>query len=308
MKHQQRSLRKLGHLRDDVLLAASVSCLLVWTPGAVMTPQAESPSSLQKYEPIETLIQVGKWRLNFNVIAGGSLTILCESGGGMDSREWTRLAPVLAQKTGATVVSYDRAGFGKSDLPDIPCDMRQEVNWLWQGLKQLGLDKNLILLGHSYGGWLIRLIASEHPDAVKGMVFVDPFTTEFVDALGIEYLDNHPMAGKLPFDTSHPEKLNKMQRALVRMVGEGLKPKVEVMRDTSLPPGIPVRIITCGKPFLPKPEEHKAWREAHERMTASIEGAVLLIAEESAHMIPMAQPEIIIDALTDIISLVKIDR
>jgi len=251
------------------------------------------------------MIKVGKYSLNFQVIKGGSLTILLEAGGGMDSTEWSKLAPVLAQKTGATVVSYDRAGFGKSDLPEIPCDMREEVDWLWQGLKQLRLDKNLILMGHSYGGWMIRLIASENPDVIKGMVFVDPFTTEFVDALGVEYLDNHPMAGKHPFDTSHPEKLTKMERAMVRMVGKGLGPKVEVMRNTSIPPDIPVRVITCGKKFLPKPEEQQAWRKAHEDMTASIEGAILLVAEQSGHMVPWAQPEIIIEAVTEIIDLIK---
>ena len=283
-----------------------VLCLLVWLPGAAAAQETSPPSS-QTFRPVETLIQVGEWRLNFSVIEGGGLTILCESGGGMDSREWSRLAPVFAQKTGAAVVAYDRAGFGKSDLPDTPSDMRREVEWLWRGLEHLGRDKNLILVGHSFGGWLIRLIASEHPEAVRGMVFVDPFTTEFVDALGIEYLDDHPVAGKLPFDTSHPEKLSRMQRALVRMVGDGLKSKVEVMRNTEVPPGIPVRIITCGRPFLPKPEEQAAWRAAHEQLAASIEGAELLIAEKSAHMIPMAQPEIIIEAVTEVASLIKIE-
>lgn len=308
MKHQNGSSRHLRHPGITTRLRAVFTfCLLIGMPGAAMAHETSSPPP-EEHRPTETLIQVGEWRLNFRVIEGGSLTILCESGGGMDSREWNRLAPVFAEKTGAAVVAYDRAGFGKSDLPDVPCDMRQEVGWLWQGLEQLGRDKNLILLGHSYGGWLIRLIASEHPDAVRGMVFVDPFTTEFVDALGIEYLDDHPAAGKLPFDTSHPEKLSRMQRALVRMVGDGLRSKVEVMRNTEVPTGIPVRIITCGRPFLPKPEEHAAWREAHERMAASIEGAELQIAEKSAHMIPMSQPGIIVDAVTDIVSLIRVDR
>jgi pimeloyl-ACP methyl ester carboxylesterase len=267
--------------------------------------EAAYPSSIQAKEPVESLVKVGKYHLNFKVIKGSSLTILLEAGGGMDSEEWIKLAPVFAQKTGATVVSYDRAGFGKSDLPDIPYDMREEVDWLWQGLKQLGLNKNLVLVGHSYGGWLIRLIASEHPDAIKGMVFVDPFTNEIVEALGVEYLDNHPMVGKHPFDSTRPEKLTPQQRALVRMVGKGLGPKIEVMRKTSIPSGIPVRVITCGKKFLPKPEEQMAWRQAHEDLTASIEGAVLLVAGQSSHMIPWDQPEIIIDALMEIVDLLQ---
>jgi pimeloyl-ACP methyl ester carboxylesterase len=276
--------------------------LSFWALGA-MPAWASCPllNQEQKIEAVETLVQVGKYRLNFQVIEGGNLTILLEAGGGMDSREWNNIASRLAPTTGATIVSYDRAGFGKSDLPETPGDMREEVDWLWQGLQTLKLDKKLILVGHSFGGWMIRLFASEHPDAVGGMVFVDPFTNEFVDMLGVEYLDNHPMAGKIPFDTSHPEKLTKIQRALVRMVGDGLGPKMEIMRKTSIPSGIPVVVITSGKPFLPKTEEQEAWRRAHEQLTASIEGATLLVAEKSGHMVPVSQPDLIIEAVMKVI-------
>jgi pimeloyl-ACP methyl ester carboxylesterase len=103
----------------------------------VSSAQESSSLSNQDFEAVETLIRVGKYNLNFSVIGGGNLTILLEAGGGMDSREWNRLAPELALKTGATIVSYDRAGFGKSDLPETPHDMREEVEWLWQGLQKL---------------------------------------------------------------------------------------------------------------------------------------------------------------------------
>ena len=281
-------------------LLAVVFFLSFWTLG-VSPIQAAYPQSNQEVETIETLVQVGEYRLNFQVIKGGDLNILLEAGGGMHSAEWSKLAPELASKTGATVVFYDRAGFGKSDLPETPNDMREEVDWLWHGLQKLGLDKNLILVGHSFGGWMIRLFASEYPEATRGMVFIDPFTNEFVDLLGVEYLDNHPMAGKLPFDTSQPEKLTKIQRALVRMVGDGLGPKIEIMRKTSIPPDIPVVVITSGRQFLPKTEEQEAWRLAHEQLTASIKGATLIVAEESDHMVPWRQPELIIETVMKVI-------
>lgn len=259
----------------------------------------------QTTDAVEKLIDVGQCRLNFRVIKGGSLTILFESGGGMDSTEWSKLAPEIAGKTGATIVTYDRAGFGKSDLPETPYDMRTETKWLLDGLKKLGLEKNLILVGHSYGGWLIRLIASMNPDNISGMVFIDPFSSEFVDILGAKYLDEQPMIGKLPFDTSKPEKLTKIQRALVRMISDGLQRKTEIMRKTTIPVGIPVRLITCGKPFLPKPEEQKAWRRSHEQIVSKIKGAKLIVAEQSGHMIPFEQPGIIIETILEVIQLTK---
>jgi pimeloyl-ACP methyl ester carboxylesterase len=275
---------------------------------AIMMPAATLAAAQDQAAPaIEKLVDVGGYNLNFRIIPGRGLAILLESGGGLDSNEWNALAPRLAQETGATVIAYDRAGFGKSDLPETKYDLREDTAALWRGLRALGLDRDLILVGHSYGGFLIGFEAAEHPDAVRGLVFVDPFTVEFVDMFGIEYCNNHPMMGKLPFDTSRPETLNKSQRALVRMAGvpSNLAEKIAVMRKTVIPEGIPTRVITAGLAFLPKPEEQKAWRESHDRFTASIKGAVLVVAEKSGHMIPFSQPDLLVSVVSEVVRLAK---
>ena len=276
---------------------------------AIMTPVTTLPMAQdQAAEAVEKLVDVGGYKLNFRIIPGHGHAILLEAGGGMDSTEWNVLAPRLARETGATVIAYDRAGFGKSDLPETKYDLREDTAALWRGLRTLGLDRNLVLVGHSYGGFLIRFEAAEHPDAVRGVVFVDPFTVEFVDIFGIEYCDNHPMMGKLPFDTSRPETLSKFQRACVRMSGapgSNLAEKIAVMRQAVVPEGIPVRVITAGIAFLLKPEEQKAWRESHERFTASIKGATLVVAEKSGHMIPFSQPDLIVSVVSEVIRLAR---
>jgi pimeloyl-ACP methyl ester carboxylesterase len=276
---------------------------------AIMTP-VTTPSTTQDQaaEAVEKLVDVGAYNLNFRIIPGHGHAILLEAGGAMDSAEWNVLAPRLARETGATVIAYDRAGFGKSDLPETKYDLREDTAALWRGLRTLGLDRNLVLVGHSYGGFLIRFEAAEHPDAVGGVVFVDPFTVEFVDIFGIEYCNNHPMMGKLPFDTSRPETLSKFQRACVRMSGapgSNLAEKIAVMRQAVIPEGIPVRVITAGIAFLPKPEEQKAWRESHERFTSSIKGATLVVAEKSGHMIPFSQPDLIVSVVSEVIRLAR---
>ena len=287
----------------SILRQSMLALVIIITPVPTLA-MAQDLSS----QAIEKLIDVGGYNLNFRIIPGQGPAILLESGGAMDSTEWNALAPRLAQETGATVIAYDRAGFGKSDLPETKCDLREDTAALWRGLRTLGLDRNLILVGHSYGGFLIRFEASEHPDAVRGLVFVDPFTVEFVDIFGIEYCNNHPMMGKLPFDTSQPEKLSKVQRALVRMVGapgSNLAEKIAVMRKAIIPEGIPVRVITSGMAFLPKPEEQKAWRESHEQLTASTKGAILVVAEKSGHMIPFSQPDLIVSVVSEVTRLAK---
>ncbi len=262
----------------------------------------------QPAQAVEKMIDVGGYNLCYRIIPGQGPTILLESGGGLDSTMWAALAPRIAQETGATVVAYDRAGFGKSDLPETKYDLREDTAAFWRGLRILGLDRNLILVGHSYGGFLIRFEAAEHPDSVRGLVFVDPFTVEFVEMMGIDYCNNHPMMGRLPFDASRPETLTKWQRALVRMVGapdRNLAESIAAMRKAIIPEGIPARVITSGTAWLPNPEERKAWRESHERLAASIKGAVLVLAEKSGHMIPFSQPDLVISVVAEVVRLAK---
>jgi len=287
------------------MYAALLSILILAGAMPAVAQTVAPERSSQGPEAVEKLIDVGGYRLNFRIIPGKGPVILLESGGGMDSTEWEALAPLLWRETGATVVAYDRAGFGKSDLPETRYDLQEDTAALWRGLGQLGLDRDLILVGHSYGGFLIRFEAGVCPGSVKGLVFVDPFTLELVDAMGVEATDDK--MGKLPFDISQPEKLTKYQRAEIRMVGapgSNLAEKCDAARKATLPKGLPVRIITSGKEWLP-PEDMKLWRESHERLTASIEGAKLVVAEQSDHMIPERQPDLIVSVVAEVARMAR---
>ena len=288
--------------RQTLKRFALAGCAIAWLA-------ATATASAQTSQAIEKLVNVGQYNLNFRIVSGNETTILLESGGGGSSADWGTLLDRIARETGATVVAYDRAGFGKSDLPDTKFDIVQETGWMWQALKQLGLDRRVILVGHSFGGVMIRLESSQHPEAVKGLVFVDPFTWELVDALGLQYCLNHPMMGKLPFDVSRPETLTRRQRAMVRFSGapgNNLPEWCAVVRRVSVPKGIPVRVITSGRTdWLPKPEEHKYWRESHERLTASIKGAKLVVADESDHMVPRRQPDLFVSVVGEVLKLAK---
>jgi hypothetical protein len=84
-----------------------------------------------------------------------------------------------------------------------------------------------------------------------------------------------------------------------------LAEKTDVVRKAVVPEGISVRVIIAGIAFLPKPEELKAWRESHERLTASIKGAKLVVAETSGHMIPYSQPDLLISVISEVVRLAR---
>jgi pimeloyl-ACP methyl ester carboxylesterase len=85
--------------------------------------------------------------------------------------EWSLVQPGVAQF--ARVCSYDRAGDGWSDLGPHPRTLRQIVYELRTLLDKGGVKPPIVLVGHSYGGWLVRLYAATYPAEVAGMVLVE---------------------------------------------------------------------------------------------------------------------------------------
>jgi hypothetical protein len=92
---------------------------------------------------------------------------------------------------------------------------------------------------------------------------------------------------------------------MVGAPGSNLAEKIAVLRKAVIPEGIPVRVITSGTGWLPKPEEQKAWRESHEQLTASIEGAQLVLAEKSGQMIPFSQPDLLVSVVSEVARLAR---
>ncbi len=237
-------------------------------------------------------------KLHFVIWPGEGPVILLESGGGEDLTQWGDIPRDVVSRTGATVVTYSRAGFGESDLPDTPYDMKEEVDWLLAGLRQIHLDRDLVLVGHSYGGWLIRLIAHEAPDRVIGMVFVDPFSHELVARVGAEAMDQ--MSNAESIEAIPESERTKAQRADVRMMKGGIAPKAELMEQTVFPQDLPYRVITCGQTDWLGPAG-EMWRSVHEELAAKTGHGKLLIAEGARHMIPADAPQTIVAAVEAVV-------
>lgn len=65
----------------------------------------------------DTLITGSPYMLHFRILTGKNPPILFESGGGQDASQWDSIATQVHHQLQATVITYDRTGFGKSSLP-----------------------------------------------------------------------------------------------------------------------------------------------------------------------------------------------
>jgi len=120
------------------------------------------------------MIDIGGWRLHLNCTgeaAPSKPSVILEAGLGGFSVEWSLVQPSVAKF--AHVCSYDRAGDGWSELGPHPRTFRQIVYELHTLLDRAGVKPPLVLVGHSYGGWLVRQYASTYPADVVGMVLVE---------------------------------------------------------------------------------------------------------------------------------------
>ena len=121
--------------------------------------------------PTGKLVDLGGHRLHVNCTGKGSPVVVIENGLGDFSFDW-----VLVQDRVSTftrICTYDRAGYAWSDPGPKPRTFAQINLELRDALAKLGANAPYVLVGHSYGGPVIRNFALTYPQDVVGMVQVD---------------------------------------------------------------------------------------------------------------------------------------
>ena len=150
-------------------------------------------------------------------------TIVLESGGGKYSEAYEVIQDTLATLTGMRVMSYDRSGFGQSELGPAGFNAVDEVDALKRCLEEQGFRDNFILVGHSYGGFLVQLFTSRYPDLVSGVVLIDPMNVRFVDRFGLDNLN-----AVTPYFENPSRKHERAGNRMVDHFEEGMSLMVEV--------------------------------------------------------------------------------
>ena len=214
--------------------------------------------------------------------------ILLEAGATLDSTEWTEVTARLAGRTAATIIAYDRAGMGKSQALDTPYDIVQEVDRLHVALDKLGRTRRLLMVGHSYGGYLVQLYAHRHRADVIGLVYIDANTVEGIGGVeGAKALID-PI---IEADRNGKGYFNDMRLA------RGYVAATATMARIAPPKGIPVTVVTRGAADLPMTDQgSKRWRDGH-RALAAATGGRMVYADGAGHFIPTEKPAVVADAI-----------
>jgi pimeloyl-ACP methyl ester carboxylesterase len=121
--------------------------------------------------PLGTLVDIGGRRLHLITAGAETPAVVLEAGAGGFALDWSLVLPQVATFT--QVCAYDRAGHAWSEPGPAPRTARQLAFELHAALQQGGISGPYVLVGHSFGGFLVRAFASHYPDQVAGMVLVD---------------------------------------------------------------------------------------------------------------------------------------
>lgn len=235
-------------------------------------------------------IDVGGYNLFITCTGTGRPTVVLEAGAWSDSRAWSTVMPGIARTT--RVCSYDRAGMGHSDpRPSPPAGQatsRDAVRELHRLLVTVGLGGQLILAAHSFGGAIAMQYTYTYPADVVGLVLVDSvypnacrdLASRGVDCGSETYLD-------------FARSLNQL-RALMphhRLTGSlGARPLVVLYHGIT---------GSVNAPLISPVED--LWPIRTRELARASSNSVLVRAVHSPHDIPRYAPQLILEAIHEVV-------
>ena len=261
-----------------------------------------------------TIVPKGRFSGWFN-IGGRRLFLRCTGHrgptvvfeGGLTT-DWYELQNQLSGFT--RVCSYDRPGGpgSRSDPAPTPRTARDFVADLHALLAAARVPGPYVLAGHSNSGLFSVLYASAHPRQVAALVLIDAVHPATI---------KRRLAMLKPLVS--PQEWEALRQLMItvppRLVDpEGIdiwtserQTRVALRRSPLRP--MPLVVLAHGHPDDPPPPyvefEEPFWRQLQHELAQLVPGGRLVIATQSGHNIQDDQPELVLDAIRDVVQAVR---
>jgi pimeloyl-ACP methyl ester carboxylesterase len=254
--------------------------------------------------------------LHLERMGSGAPIVVFESGMGVSRSMWGAVAPKVAART--TAVVYDRAGLGRSPAAAGRRDLDHLVADLSAVLDHLGPGP-FVLVGHSWGGPIVRAAAAARPERIAGLVLVDQ-TDERCDLFfskvnerqlrwGPRLLPLAARAGLLRIPAKRlsahlPDPWAAALRAedgtvaatrtqIAELVGS--TDDLRRLRDDPLAlPDVPVSVISGVQHGFGEGGRRPAVVDAHRQTAAALPRGRHVEAAGSSHYVPFTEPDLVV--------------
>jgi pimeloyl-ACP methyl ester carboxylesterase len=312
-----------------MLVAASVA--------VVLTVAAPAKGNSGNHKDFAGLVDIGGDRKMYMECQGkGSPTVVFVSGGGDRAETWSKtldpseqpVLPAIAETN--RVCAYDRPGTvlatgesvedfekSRSDPVPQPTTLQDGVSDLHALLSASGERGPYVVVGHSMGGAISRLYASEYPQDVSGLVLVDYTPYEARTALTDEQWENWKvLLGGSPSEEAlalYPdlEWFDHQRNLEQALAAAPLKPMPLIVLQSDEPFDLTPYVEDGTLPMTADQAEefrkllYQAWQDAMADLVSQVPGARLITNTDSGHYIHQEQPQLVIDSVREVLYAVE---
>ena len=279
------------------------------------------------FKPPGKLIDVNGRKMHIYCIGNKSPTIILDSGTGGFSLEWKDIQHSLSQYV--RVCAYDRAGYGWSDMGPLPRTTKRITHELHTLLQNAGIHGPYIMVGHSFGGFTAQYFARYFNHEIAGIVLIDSSHEEQVYRLPENgkdvvrrslHQDRSNMVTRSVLHEHFPKEVAAVAQQLMTRWTALLTWREEManyalssreLRDVHDRPilEIPIVVLTRGKRVWPNTPYGDAmetvWKELQDELSSLNGNSTHIIAENSGHVIHLDEPELVVDAIHDVLDFVE---
>jgi pimeloyl-ACP methyl ester carboxylesterase len=300
---------------------------LVILAGAGFLYENISEARDRRFNPMEgRLLDVGARKMHIDCTGEGSPTVILDSGLGDSYLSWRKVQPQIAKFT--RVCSYDRAGLGYSDPSSEPRTSKVIAEELHALLQAASVAPPYVIVGHSMGGYDVRVYTNLYRNEIVGMVLVDAshpdqenrFPPELKNMEGSWHREAQFIASATPFGI--PRLLGLCEndavtrsadcnwhsaRGQLAEINAFPESAAETARTGSLS-DLPLAVLSHDpdKPSSDFPPDlakqtNEAWEKMQEELAHLSTRGTQTVAKNSSHYIQIDRPDVVIDAVRNVV-------
>lgn len=261
-------------------------------------PIPESQDTVMGLIDTTVMVDVGGYELYVETKGEGPITIIFENGLGSFLDEW-KVGVYDGIGLEHQMIIYNRAGYLPSETaPDsIDRHIVQIARELKVVIDSVAQNEKVVLVGHSLGGPIIRSFVKHYPTKAKAMLFVDPAHEGDYTESSIAAFQDSMLNEVIPDVPSLHYLRSEVEELTLNWAIQNNLPQL---------PYIPVTVLTAMSlvepdGFVYTPEERQAWFFLHWTLGAGVSEFTHLSSDEVSHFIHEEDPDMVINALLDLI-------
>ena len=236
-------------------------------------------------------VDLGTHKLVSITLGSGDHTIVFENGLGTEMKIWVEPGVFEALAEENQVIAYNRGGYGNSELGPEPRNIPRLIAELNEIIETKSENEKVILVGHSLGGSYVRSYAVEYPEKVEALLLIEATHEDFITVVQDD--ENELVAG---IRTECPDKIGTIKEA------EQFLEAMEYLDTLPNLPDVPVIALASTKLENGITQVYiDQWLSVQESLGEGLSDFTLIATENSGHQIHVDEPQLVFDAIRQLL-------